>query len=386
MTPTPAEPRPPINWPAALMLSLTALPVLSVLPAYLWFRDVSLAPWLWALAFLLLNELSITAGYHRLWAHRAYKAHPALKWFYAVFGGMAVQNSILIWATGHRRHHAHVDDVDQDPYSARRGFWFSHLGWMLRDHPSSRLQFERAPDLLEDPVVMFQHKHYLWFAFGSNFGLVLLLGAVYGDLWGFVLVTGFLRLFASHHLTFFINSLAHIWGRQPYTTTNTARDNDLIALLTMGEGYHNYHHHFQWDYRNGIRWWHLDPTKWWIAACAYLGLARDLRRVPEFKIQHARVLCQFERARDAMGRASRHSSRRFDELKAQLDVEWNHYSEMMSRWAQLQAEKLASAREQLIQKWDNSDLRHRMELRALELSMRLQHRRLAFFRRKLSPV
>lgn len=376
--------RAPINWPATLMLSLTTLPVFTVLPFYLWFYDVTSVVWVWALVFLALNELSITAGYHRLWAHRAYKAHPLLKVFYAVFGGMAVQNSILMWATGHRAHHAHVDDVDHDPYSAKKGFWFSHLGWMLRDYPASLPDFSRSPDLLSDKIVMFQHKHYLWFAFASNFGFVTLLGTLYGDVWGFVLVAGFLRLFVSHHLTFFINSLAHMWGRQPYTTANTARDNDLLAVLTWGEGYHNYHHLFQWDYRNGIRWWQFDPTKWWIASWARLGLATDLRRVPEFKIQHARVLCQFERAREAMEMSSAHV--RYVEIKAQLDAEWHHLTEAAARWAHLQGEKLSAAREQILDRWEHSEFKHRMELKALELSMKLQHQRIALLRRQFAPV
>lgn len=372
------SPRAPINWPATLMLSLTALPVFAVLPFYLWFNDASTAAWVWGLVFLSLNELSITAGYHRLWAHRAYKAHPLLKVFYAIFGGMAVQNSVLMWATGHREHHVHVDDVDHDPYSAKRGFWFSHLGWMLRDYPAiARMNFDRVPDLLADKIVMFQHRHYLWFAFGSNFGFVALLGWLYQDMAGFVLIAGFLRLFVSHHLTFFINSLAHIWGRQPYTAENTARDNDLLALLTWGEGYHNYHHLFQWDYRNGIRWWQWDPTKWWIAAWARLGLASDLRRVPEFKIQHARALRQFERAREALAKSGAHA--RFNEVKAKLDAEWQQLSEAVARWTQLQGEKLAAAREQVRSRWEQ-------EMLAIERGLRLQRQRLEMLQRELAPA
>jgi stearoyl-CoA desaturase (delta-9 desaturase) len=378
------SPRAPINWAATLMLGFTTLPVFLVLPFYLWRFDATTAVWVWALIFLSLNELSITAGYHRLWAHRAYKAHPALKVFYAIFGGMAVQNSILIWATAHRVHHVHVDDVDRDPYSAKRGFWFSHLGWMLRDYPAAKPDFTRVPDLLDDKIVMFQHKHYLWFAFGSNFGLVALLGWLYGDMAGFVLIAGFLRLFVSHHLTFFINSLAHFWGRQPYTTSNTARDNDILAVLTWGEGYHNYHHLFQWDYRNGIRWWQFDPTKWWIATWAGLGLASGLRRVPEFKIQHARVLCQFERAREAMEKSSAHS--RYVELKAQMDAEWHHLTEAAAHWGHLQSEKLTAAKEQIRNRWEHSEFKHRMEMKALELSMKLQHQRIVVLRRQLAPA
>ena len=376
--------RAPINWPASLMLSLTAVPVFFVLPVYLWFAEVSTAAWVWAGLFWMANGMSITAGYHRLWAHRAYQAHPILKWFFAVFGGMAVQNSILIWATGHRIHHRHVDDVDHDPYSAKRGFWFSHIGWMLRNYPSGEVDFDRAPDLLKDKVVMFQHRHYLWFAFGSNFGIVMALGALYGDMWGFVLVAGFLRLFVSHHATFFINSLAHMWGRQPYTTTNTAKDNDVLALFTWGEGYHNYHHYFQWDYRNGIRWWQWDPTKWAIATASGLGLASDLKRVPEVKIQQARVTRELERTREALEARSEHN--RFDELKAEFDAEWREFKQTVSAWAQIQSARIDAAKAEVKERWERSEIKEQIEAIDIERSLRDQLQRLQALQRQFAAA
>ncbi len=105
--------------------------------------------------------------------------------------------------------------------------------------------------------------------------------------WALFLLAGVLRLVVSHHFTFFINSLAHMWGVQPYTDDNTARDNGVVALLTYGEGYHNFHHMFAHDYRNGVRWWQWDPSKWFINAMRWLGLARNLKTVPWFKIQRA---------------------------------------------------------------------------------------------------
>lgn len=121
---------------------------------------------------------------------------------------------------------------------------------------------------------MWQHKHYVLLALLTNFGIPIALGLLYGDLIGFVLVVGALRLVLSHHTTFFINSLAHIWGTQPYTSKNTARDNGILAFFTFGEGYHNFHHIFEHDYRNGIRWWQFDPTKWLIRGSASIGLAQ----------------------------------------------------------------------------------------------------------------
>ncbi len=374
--------RPPINWPATLMFALTSLPVLFVLPWYLWYFDVSGAAWICAGLLLMASGMSITAGYHRLWAHRAYKAHPLIKWLYAIFGGMAVQNSILAWATGHRNHHRHVDDVDQDPYSARRGFWYSHMGWMLRDYPASELKFDRVPDLLEDKVVMCQHRHYLWFAFGPNFGIPITLGLAFGDVWGFVLVAGFLRLVVSHHFTFFINSLAHMWGRQPYTKDNTARDNDLLALFTWGEGYHNYHHIFQYDYRNGIRWWQFDPTKWWIAAMARLRLTSDLKRVPEVKIQQARVSRELERAREALEASSGHG--RIAEFKQQFDAEWHQFKDTVSQWAQLQSARFDAAREQVKNQWQRSEIKSKIDALDIERALRKQRLRLRILQRQLA--
>ncbi|GAL18754.1 fatty acid desaturase [Vibrio maritimus] len=129
-------------------------------------------------------------------------------------------------------------------------------------------------EIYKRPVVMWQHKHYVLLALLTNFGIPIALGLLYGDLIGFVLVGGALRLVLSHHTTFFINSLAHIWGTQPYTSKNTARDNGILAFFTFGEGYHNFHHIFEHDYRNGIRWWQFDPTKWLIRGSASIGLAQ----------------------------------------------------------------------------------------------------------------
>lgn len=391
-----ATAKPPINWPAAIMFPVTTLPVLTVLPWYLATHEVSAAPWLWAFVLLWLNGLGITAGYHRLWAHRSYSAHPALKWFFALFGGMAVQNSILIWASMHRVHHKHVDHLDHDPYSAKRGFWYSHMGWMLRNYPSSQLDYSNAKDLLADPVVMFQHRHYNCFAFGSNLLIPIALGLAYGEVWSFVLIAGFLRLVVNHHVTFFINSLAHMWGRQPYTTTNTARDNDFLALLTYGEGYHNYHHLFQMDYRNGIRWWHFDPTKWLISACSVVGLTKDLKRVPNFKIQRAMLQAQFERAREKLARAQSHPSR-LAELQLLLETEWQQFSATVAEWSKLQGEKLDAAKlqmservheaqHQLQERWEASELRQRLVAveRALEHALVLQRERVALLRMQMA--
>jgi stearoyl-CoA desaturase (delta-9 desaturase) len=162
---------------------------------------------------------------------------------------------------------------------------------MLRDYGTANVDpsYDNCRDLQNDPIVMWQHRHYLPLVLGINFGIPILLGLWHGDLLGMLILAGAARLVISHHLTFFINSLAHVWGNQPYSDENSSRDNGVLAFLTMGEGYHNYHHSFQRDYRNGIRWWQFDPTKWLIRSLAWMGLAKNLYRTPVEKIETSRA-------------------------------------------------------------------------------------------------
>jgi stearoyl-CoA desaturase (delta-9 desaturase) len=349
------------------------------------------AQWAWAVAFLYLNGLSITGGYHRLWAHKAYDAHWSVRLWFALWGAGALQNSILVWASDHRRHHRHVDDNERDPYSAGRGLWFSHMGWMLRDYATNAEDFSNAQDLMRDPIVMWQHRNYVWLTTLMNLGLPVLLGLALGDVIGTVLLVGLLRLVVNHHVTFFINSLAHFWGTRPYTDENSARDNGLLAFLTYGEGYHNYHHIFQTDYRNGIRWYQWDPTKWMIAGLARVGLASRLQRVPDFRIQRALLDMQFKRAQALA------ENRDEPALLDILEREYQLFSESIQQWKQLQAERyerrkgelgdaIEERRHQLQQRWEQAALRSRF--RELEYSLRAQRKRLALLVQQfqLQPV
>jgi len=372
--------KPPLN--TINVVIFVGLPIAALVLVPLWgvYHGYDAFQWLWALAFLYLNGMSITGGYHRLWAHKSYEAHPALRWFFALWGAGALQNSILIWAADHRRHHRHVDDNERDPYSAGRGLFFSHMGWMLREYSTNEEDFSNARDLQRDPIVMFQHNHYVALTTLMNVGLPLLLGIWHGDIIGTLLLVGLLRLVVNHHFTFFINSLAHYWGTRPYTESNSARDNGFLAFLTYGEGYHNYHHIFQTDYRNGIRWWQWDPTKWMINLCSRVGLARNLSRVPDFKIERAILDTTFERARTKLDEG--HDS---PTLRETLEQEYQLFTESINQWTALQAERyerkkeqlgdaLEEQRQQLQQKWHNAALRTR--LNELEYSMKMQRKRL----------
>lgn len=282
--------KPKIIWLSTSVLTLTGLIALIGVPVYAFL--VGFDVWQVGLMIfgVIFSEISITAGYHRLWSHRSYDAHWSIRALLAFGGTFAVQNSILHWASDHRRHHRFVDNNDKDPYSAKRGFWYSHIGWMLRDYKTGdNGEYANCKDLKKDPIVRWQHRHYVPLALIINFGLPILVGLIHGDVIGMMLLFGFARLVISHHFTFFINSLAHIWGKQPYSDSNTSKDNAFLAVLTMGEGYHNFHHSFQRDYRNGIRWWQIDPTKWLIRFFAWAGLASNLYRTPLEKIESLRA-------------------------------------------------------------------------------------------------
>ena len=140
----PPTERAPINWVTTTVFTLTPLAALVFVPWYGIAHGFSTWAWVSCVVFLWACGISITAGYHRLWSHRAYHAHASVRWFFALFGAMAMQHSILVWGSQHRTHHRFVDDVDKDPYSAKRGFWFSHMGWILRDYPSGRNDFTNA--------------------------------------------------------------------------------------------------------------------------------------------------------------------------------------------------------------------------------------------------
>jgi stearoyl-CoA desaturase (delta-9 desaturase) len=363
----------PVNWVTTVVFTLTPLVALTLVPWYGFTHGYSLAAWISFVLILAATGMAITSGYHRLWAHRTYQAHWSVRLIYMFFGTMALQHSVLTWASQHRTHHRFVDDVDRDPYSAKRGFWFSHIGWILRNYPSGEPDFTNAKDLQRDPMVMFQHRWYVPLAVGLNFGVPLAIGFAVGDPIGVFLLGGVLRLVVNHHFTFFINSLAHMWGSQPYTDDNSARDNGALALFTYGEGYHNFHHIFQNDYRNGVRWWQYDPSKWLIATLSWLGLASDLKRVPDMWIQRAQLAMQFKRMERALERKHRHDEQ-IERLKARVGEEAAAFRKALDEWARVREEWVADGKRRLLQKWEEASFRSR--LREIEYRLRMQRRRL----------
>ena len=277
----------PIDWRNMGLLVLVHVAAVAGLAIYLPVHGLTLAAALIGLVLTVVSIFSISAGYHRLFSHRAYEAHPVLRFLLLAFGAGAFQNSALAWAADHRRHHGNTDS-DEDPYDARRGFWYSHIGWVVRKTDPS-IPATPVRDLERDPLVVWQDRHYA--VVGISMGLVLpvLLGLACGDLWGGFVMGAAVRLLLVYHATFSINSFAHRFGSQPYSDRSTARDSLLTALVSMGEGYHNFHHTFPADYRNGVRAHQFDPTKWALRAMAAVGLARRLHCTPPPAILRARL-------------------------------------------------------------------------------------------------
>jgi stearoyl-CoA desaturase (delta-9 desaturase) len=249
---------------------LIAVPLFGLVYGYTWLD------WTMFVLLYMVSGLGITVGYHRLISHRSFMCSDWVKTVLLVAGGWALQNSALKWGADHIRHHAACDQ-DADPYNAQRGFWHSHCGWLFSDGRYSDEKY--ASRLKQDPVILWQHRYYVPIVL-SGLALPFLIGFLHGG-WlsgvGCFMLAGVGRTFAVLNSTFCINSVCHLWGSQPHSQADSSRDSWFVSLLTFGEGYHNYHHTYQSDYRNGPRWYNFDPSKWLIYTLSLFGLAWSLR-------------------------------------------------------------------------------------------------------------
>ncbi|CAE6376344.1 unnamed protein product [Rhizoctonia solani] len=249
---------------------------------------------LFALFWYFVTGLGITAGYHRLWAHRAYNASKPLEYFLALAGAGAVQGSIKWWSRGHRAHHRYTD-TELDPYNAHLGFFWSHIGWMIFK-PRRKPGVADVSDLANNKVAQWQHRWYLWLILTMSFGIPTAVpGLLWGDWRGGFFYAGVARLCFVHHSTWCVNSLAHWLGERSFDDKHTPRDHLITALVTIGEGYHNFHHQFPMDYRNAIKWYQYDPTKWFITAMSWLGLASQLKVFPDNEVKKGQMTMELKK-------------------------------------------------------------------------------------------
>jgi len=231
-----------------------------------------------------MSGFGITVGYHRFLSHRAYDAGLFVKFCTLFFGAAAFEMSALGWCSQHRDHHKYVD-TDKDPYDITRGFFYAHMGWIM--FWLRNIDYDNVKDLKKDALIMHQHKHFQIWALGFGVIMPAIIGALYGHVIESLLFVVAARMFIVFHVTFFINSFAHTFGKATYDKSISAKDNWLGAILTGGEGYHSFHHRFPSDYRNGVKWYHWDPSKWVIAGMSFIGLTKGLKRATEFQILSA---------------------------------------------------------------------------------------------------
>lgn len=242
-----------------------------------------------AVIYYFFTGFGITAGYHRLWAHRSFDAAWPFRAVALAAGTGSVQGSVIWWSRHHRAHHRWTD-TDRDPYGAHKGLLHSHILWILLNENILKRGRICINDLKNDKMLLFQHKNYLTLLI--IFGFLLpcsIAGLLWNDWLGGFFWAGCFRLMFVQHATFCVNSLAHYLGEATYDDRFSPRDHFITALVTLGEGYHNFHHEFPTDFRNAIGFWQYDPTKWLIWFCSLFGLTYNLRVFPNNEIQKGRI-------------------------------------------------------------------------------------------------
>ena len=229
-----------------------------------------------ALALYYVRMFGVTGGYHRYFSHRTYRTSRTFQLVLAVLAQSSVQKGALWWAAHHRDHHKY-SDTPKDPHSYRDyGFWYSHVGWIL-SRDTEETDYARISDLARYPELRWLNNWHVVPGIVLAVGLWLV-GSWPALVWGFFVSTTLLW-----HGTFTINSLSHIWGRRRYVTTDDSKNNPVLAIITMGEGWHNNHHYYPRSVRQGFRWWQIDMTYYVLRALALVGIVWDLH-VPSQKV------------------------------------------------------------------------------------------------------
>lgn len=261
-----------LNWVAVIFFGSVHLLALLAVGCFSW-----PAVGITLMLHWLFGSIGICLGYHRLLSHRSFQVPQWLEYAIALIGALALQGGPIFWVAGHRLHHAYTEDETKDPYSARKGFWWSHMLWIF--YPRSEFfnyeQYKQfAPDLVRDPFYRWLNRYFVLL----QLPLALLLYALGG--WPLVIWGMFVRTVLLWHSTWMINSVTHLWGYRTFETDDNSQNLWWAAIFTYGEGWHNNHHAYPKVAKAGWRWWELDVTWWAIWLLRQLGLARKVVMPP----------------------------------------------------------------------------------------------------------
>lgn len=353
-----------INWTISLFIVLTPLVGVIGTGIIVAHGHFVMATLYFTLFLSGVTGLAVTGGYHRLFAHKAYQTPWPVRLLFLLFAAGCFEGSALEWCTDHRRHHRY-SDTDNDPYGVDKGLWHAHMGWLFTLDTSKR-DFTNVEDLMEDPLIRWQHRFFVPLGFFMGFIFPMLIASCWGDPWGGLIIAGALRIAFLQQMTFCINSLCHWFGKSSYSTTQSAKDNWMTAFLTFGEGYHSFHHQFAMDYRNGVRVYDFDPTKWLIKGLSFLGLARNLKTVSKEQIIRYRIRAEES---ESMQQLKLYSKEHFIEPLRERILSIALYIEKLEKdYNQMKAQKIKS--------FNIEVNKYRLKLKAQKRRMRRAQREL----------
>ncbi|MFC4250182.1 acyl-CoA desaturase [Sinimarinibacterium flocculans] len=315
----------PSSWPMLVLFVAIHLACLGAIWTGVSWGDVGLC-----LALYAVRMFGVTGGYHRYFAHRAYKTGRVMQFLLAALAQSSLQSGALWWAAKHRDHHKH-SDTPLDSHSPRHyGFWFAHLGWIFNAQ-AQQADYERVPEFLQYPELRWLDRHH-WLP-GTVMGLtVWLIGG-----WSALVVGFFWSTVLLWHATFCINSLVHVFGKQRYLTGDDSRNNWLFALLSLGEGWHNNHHYYMASARQGFKWWEVDVTYYVLRGLEKIGLVSELRDPPAHVLAGDRPLTEGLKERVAAHLAHSFCADRIVRRMQQRWAELNpgaSFDEWRRRWAE----------------------------------------------------
>lgn len=262
--------KPQINWVNTLFFIFLHIGALfALLPSNFSWTAVGVGLFL----YWLTGGLGVTLGFHRLVTHRSFQTPKWLEYLLVFFGTLACEGGPIEWVGTHRMHHLH-SDTEEDPHDSNRGFWWSHMGWLIFQSPTQPEVPRFTKDIADDPVYQFLQKYFIFIQFALGLGLLILGG------WPMLVWGVFVRIVWVYHCTWLVNSATHKFGYRSHESGDNSTNCWWVAVLVFGEGWHNNHHAFQYSARHGLEWWEVDLTWMTIQLLQIFGLATNVKLAP----------------------------------------------------------------------------------------------------------